>query len=129
MLQLTLGSELLLRIGELRVLNPPGFEAQEFLAVGDASVRIGLFDALRGQVRLRGIEARDISLWLERATDGRGNWDLTPPREPAAPRAAIDLGRIQLTWPFATTICARRREAPLTWTSWKAAWGRINRCS
>jgi uncharacterized protein involved in outer membrane biogenesis len=97
MLQLTLGSELLLRIGELRVLNPPGFEAQEFLAVGDASVRIGLFDALRGQVRLRGIEARDISLWLERATDGRGNWDLTPPREPAAPRAAIDLGRIQLT--------------------------------
>jgi uncharacterized protein involved in outer membrane biogenesis len=68
--QLTLGHELVLRIGELRVLNPPGFDAKEFLSVGDARVRIGWLDALRGQARLRGIEASEIGVWLERAASG-----------------------------------------------------------
>ena len=95
--QLTLGHELVLRIGELRVLNPPGFEAKEFLSVGGARVRIGWLDALRGQARLRGIEASDIGVWLERAADGRENWDLAPPRDPAAPRTEFDLGRIKLS--------------------------------
>jgi hypothetical protein len=95
--RLTLGRELVLRIGELRVLNPPGFDAKEFLSVGDARVRIGWLDALRGQARLRGIEASDIGLWLERAADGRENWALVPPRDPAAARTEFDLGYIKLS--------------------------------
>jgi len=94
--QLTLGAELELRIAGLRVLNPPGFDAPEFLAVGDARVRIGWLDALRGRARLRSVEASDIGLWLERGVDGRNNWDLAPPRDPAAAPAAVNLDRIQL---------------------------------
>lgn len=95
-LRLTLGRELLLRVGQLRVLNPPGFGAQEFLTVGDLQLRLDLVDALRGLPRLRGIEASDIGLWLERGADGQANWVLAPPRDPTAARPAIDLGRITL---------------------------------
>lgn len=96
-LQLTLGREMTLRIGGLQVLNPPGFSAQEFLSVGDARLRFDLVDALRGLPRLRSIEGRDIRLWLERGADGRGNWVLARPRDPAATPAAIDLGPIRLS--------------------------------
>lgn len=96
-LQLTLGRELALRIGELRVLNPFGFTAQEFVALGDARLRFDLFDALRGRPRLRGVEASDIGVWLERAADGRGNWAVAPPREPVAALPTVELGRITLS--------------------------------
>ncbi|HYN59180.1 MAG TPA: AsmA family protein, partial [Rubrivivax sp.] len=95
-LQLTLGRELVLRIGDVRVQNPSGFSAPQFVSIGEARVRIDLFDALRGQARLRGVEASDIALWLERASDGRGNWSLSQPHDPASPRAAFDVGLIKL---------------------------------
>jgi hypothetical protein len=82
------GRDLALHIGELRVLSPPGFDGQEFLAVSDVRVRIGWLDALRGRVRLRSIEASDIGQWLERSADGRNHWDLAPPRDLAASDAA-----------------------------------------
>lgn len=96
-LRLTLGRELVLRIGGLRVGNPSGFEAKELLSVGDATVRIGWIDALRGQARLRSVEASDIGVWLERAADGRGNWELAPPRAASAAPRAFDLERIHLS--------------------------------
>ena len=96
-LQLKLGRELVLRVGELRVLSPPGFTAPEFLTVGDARLRIDLWDAVRGLPRLRSLEAGDIGLWLERAADGRGNWAFAPSREPAARPPSVDLGRITLS--------------------------------
>jgi uncharacterized protein involved in outer membrane biogenesis len=95
-LQLTLGRELVLRVGELRLPSPSGFGALTFLSVADARVRIDLLDALRGRLRLRGIEAHDIGLWLERSADGRGNWSDAPPRDPATAPAAPDLGAIVL---------------------------------
>lgn len=96
-LQLTLGRELVLRVGELKVLNPPGFSGREFLTVGDARLRLDLVDALRARPRLRGIGADDIGLWLERDAEGRGNWVLAPPREARESPPAIDLGRVRLS--------------------------------
>ena len=95
-LQLSLGRQLELRIGDLRISNPPGFSAAEFAAVGEATVRVDLLDLLRGQLRLRGVEASDVDLRLERASDGRGNWSFTSAQEPASPRSAIDVGPIGL---------------------------------
>ncbi len=95
-LQLTLGRELVLRIGDVRLPSPPGFDAPSLLGVAEATLRIDLLDALRGRARLRGIEARDIGLSLERAADGRANWSGAPPREPDGATTAIDLGPIVL---------------------------------
>ena len=74
----------------------PGFSSPDLLTVGEASARLGLFDILRGQPRLRSIEGSDIGLWLERAADGRGNWESARQRDPAAPQAEIDVGQIML---------------------------------
>jgi uncharacterized protein involved in outer membrane biogenesis len=95
-LELTLGRELVLRIGQVRILNPAGFTAPELLVVGEAKARFDLLDALRGRPRLRGVAASDVSLWLERSADGRANWALPPPRDAASPRPVIDLGQISL---------------------------------
>lgn len=98
-LQLKLGRELVLRVGELRLPSPPGFGEPSLLSVAEARLRIDLLDALRGRPRLRGIEARDIALWLERAADGRGNWSghgIGAPRDAAAAPAAVDIGAIAL---------------------------------
>jgi len=95
-LELRLGRELVLRTGGVRIMNPPGFSAQEFLTIGEASARIDVFDALRGRWRLRGIEASHVVLRLERVADGRGNWTLAARSEPAPAPAAIDIGPFTL---------------------------------
>ncbi|MGE5159890.1 MAG: AsmA family protein [Betaproteobacteria bacterium] len=91
-----LGREFGLRIGSLRILNPPGFEGKEFLAIGELRARIDLFDALRGRLRSSSIEARDVGLWLERNADGRGNWTPTTQRDDREAQPAIDIARIEL---------------------------------
>lgn len=95
-LQLSLGRPLRLRIGGLRISNPPGFGAADFATVGAATLRIDPLDVLRGRLRLRGVEASDVVLRLERAGDGRGNWSFPPARASASPPAAIDPGPIRL---------------------------------
>ena len=92
---LTLGRTLQLRVGGLHILNPPGFSGPQFLEIGELRARVDLFDVLRGRWRLRSVEASDVELWLERAADGRGNW-ATPPRDPAAPPAPIDVDLVKL---------------------------------
>jgi len=91
-----LGRELGVRIGSLRILNPPGFTGQEFLAIGELRARVDLLEALRGGLRSSRIEARDVGLWLERGADGRANWTQTPQREARAPQPGIDVARIVL---------------------------------
>ena len=85
-----------LRIGELRIASPPDFGDAPFASVGQATVRIDLLDALRGRMRLRGLEASDIEVRLQRADDGRGNWSFAPAQPPASPPSAIDIGPIKL---------------------------------
>ena len=94
-LELSLGRTLQLRLGELRILNPPGFSGPQFLEIGELRVRFDLFDVLRGRWRLRSVEASDVQLWLERAADGRDNWT-TPPRDPGAPPAPVDVDQVKL---------------------------------
>ena len=95
-LELTLGRELVLRVGEVRIPNLSGFTAPELLEVGEARARFDLLDVLRGRPRLRSLAASDVALWLERSADGRVNWASPQPADPASPRPAIDLGQIDL---------------------------------
>jgi uncharacterized protein involved in outer membrane biogenesis len=91
-----LGREQGLRIGSLRILNPPGFAGQEFLATTELHARIDVFEALRGRLRSSSIEARDVGLWLERSADGRGNWTSTTPRESGPQPPGMDVARLVL---------------------------------
>jgi len=94
--ELKLGREPGFRIGHVQILNPPGFTGQEFLAIGELSARVDLFDALRGRLRLRHIEASDVVLWLERAADGRGNWTSAAQRDAPASLPGVDIDRATL---------------------------------
>jgi len=94
--ELSLGRASELRIGAVRILNPPALTAPEFLALAEARVRIDLLDALRGELSLRNIEASDVRLWLERASDGRNNWAPAQQSAPESPRRTIDVGEITL---------------------------------
>ncbi|MGZ8272735.1 MAG: AsmA family protein [Burkholderiaceae bacterium] len=95
-LEPSLSREVGVRVGALRILSPDGFAAPEFLAIGELRARIDLFDALRGRLRSRSIEARDVNLWLERGADGGGNWTGPPQSEPGARQPEIDIDRIVL---------------------------------
>ena len=100
-LELVLGRETRLRVGGVRILNPPGFAATEFAALGDARARVDLFAALRGELHVLSFEAADGRVRLERAADGRTNWaareGATAARtEPALPQPAIEIDRIAL---------------------------------
>ena len=95
-LEPTLGRELAVKIGPLRILNRPGFVEQEFLAIGELRARIDLFEALRGRLRSSRIEASDVHLRLERGADGTGNWSASPQRDSRPRQPTIDVARIVL---------------------------------
>ena len=83
------------RVGSLRVLNPPGFTGQEFLAIGELRARIDLFEALRGRLRSSTIEARDVEVRPERGADGVGNWPASQPGS-RSQQPAVDIARFML---------------------------------
>jgi len=95
-LELSLGRMAELRVGAVRIHNPSGFTAREFLALADARVRIDLLDALSGELHLRSLEASTVRLSLERASDGRSNWDLERRDAAASSPGRIEVGQIAL---------------------------------
>jgi uncharacterized protein involved in outer membrane biogenesis len=97
--ELSLGRAAELRIGGVRILNPSGFAAEAFLVLAEARVRIDLLDlldTLRGDLHLHSIEASDVRLWFERASDGRNNWAPAQQSAPAPSRGTISVGQITL---------------------------------
>jgi hypothetical protein len=90
-LEVILARESALRIGGIRILSPPGFSSAELASLGEARARVDLLALLRGRLVVRGLEASDARVNLERAADGRANW-AGPTREAAdAPGGAARL--------------------------------------
>lgn len=87
-LELRLSPHPSLRVGGIRVGNPPGFSSPEFASLGDARIELALTPALRGALRLRAIEARDATIRVERAADGRVNWQFGALGAARAPESA-----------------------------------------
>lgn len=95
--ELQLGREFGLHIEALHVQNPDGFAPAEMLVLRHARARFDLLQALRGQLRLSRIDARDISLRLQRSADGRNNWSLPPrPRDASRPAAEFAIDSLSL---------------------------------
>jgi len=99
-----------LRIGGVRIANPPGFSEPDFASLGEAHLQLDVPAALRGQILVHEIGAAEGRARLEKTADGRVNWrfDLlkTPPGKPqAAPGAGPDLKDLS----FAVDRIALRR--------------------
>lgn len=97
--ELILGRETLLRVGGVRILNPPGFSTPELATLGDARARFDLLDALRGRLHVLSVEAADGRLRLERMADGRANW-----MSPARQTTEVPAARGGVTLPVAIEV-------------------------
>jgi uncharacterized protein involved in outer membrane biogenesis len=108
-LELRLSLHPSLRVGGIRVGNPPGFSSHEFASLQDARIELALVPALRGALRFRAIEARDAKIRVERTAEGHVNWqfgalgsarELESPSTPswsAGPRdLRLEVGRIDI---------------------------------
>ncbi len=85
------------RVGGIRVANPPGFSTTEFASLGAARLRIELLPLLHDEIRVVDVSAEDVRLRLEQTADGRANWVFNLPAAPApaaqpVPSASSDAG-------------------------------------
>jgi hypothetical protein len=113
-LELALGRSLRLRIGGVRVLNPPGFAAAELATLGDARAQVDLAAALRGRLHVTSFEATDGRVRLERAADGRANWARSSAAAAAPERAggaALDLVDIEVERTALRNLAIEYRDA------------------
>ncbi|MGH8695640.1 MAG: AsmA family protein, partial [Burkholderiales bacterium] len=106
--ELSLGLRSALRIGGLRIANPPGFSGAEFASLGGVSAEVDLIPALRGRLRIHSLEAENVRVRVERAADGRFNWEFggllgmadgeaaPAPEDDAGPAVAVRLRRLAL---------------------------------
>ena len=77
--ELVLGLRSRLKVGGVHIANPPGFGAPEFASLGDVRAEVDLVPALRGRLRINSLEAENVRVRLERAADGRVNWEFCAP--------------------------------------------------
>lgn len=103
-LQLRVGLRPRLRVRELRIAQPPGFDAGDFLRIGEMEVRLDLLPLLFGHYKADRLAARDVGLSLRQREDGMNNWTFgagtTSPDKrgglSAADAAGIDLRQLDL---------------------------------
>ncbi len=98
--RLTLSLRPDLLVGDIRIANPPGFDAPDFARIGELRVAMEILPLLlRDELRLRELRGRDAVVRLARAADGRGNWLLgarAPDGAARADRPRVDIHRVVL---------------------------------
>jgi len=99
--ELVLGLRTSLRVGGIRIANPPGFATPAFAELGAARAEVDLRPALRGRLRIRTLDAANVKVWLERAADGRRNWLFDalasePEPDDEGTSVAVRIGRMTL---------------------------------
>src|SRR5262245_24093748 len=82
--RLTLSLTPAIVVGDIRIANPPGFDAPEFARIGEMRLVIGLLPLLWGEIQAGEAFGRNVTVSLRRSGDGRGNWvfDITTARGP-----------------------------------------------
>ncbi len=75
------------RTGPVSLSNAPWSEAGPMFRAEALDVALDLGAALRGEVVIRRISAQDPVIVLERAQDGRANWDFTAAADPTDTQA------------------------------------------
>ena len=67
-----------LRVGGIRVRNPPGFGEEDFASFGEGHFQLALLPLLRYELQVRDFSARDVRVRLQVKADGRANWQFGP---------------------------------------------------
>lgn len=68
-----------LKLGQIELANAPGFGDRPFARLNGAQVKVELLPLLSRRINVSRIEIDDVSLDLQRRTDGSTNWeDLVP---------------------------------------------------
>jgi len=62
-------------IGDIALANAEGFGETPFARMGSADVKVELLPLLKKEVNVRTVELQGLTLDLQRAADGTGNWD------------------------------------------------------
>jgi hypothetical protein len=94
-----------LKVGGIRIANPPGFTTPELASLGDARLWVDAKALLQRRVYVREITAENVRVYLEIAEDRRVNWSLGRPGAPkghtgaaALLEAAKDFARGRNRW-------------------------------
>jgi len=78
----------LIKVGGIRIANPPGFSSPEFAYLGEARLHVDLGALIGQEIRVHELSAENVRVQLERTADGRPNWRLfegkPPPVQPSA---------------------------------------------
>ena len=64
-----------LKLGPLSLGNPEGFDAEPFLSLQHAALRVKLLPLLRKELQVGMIEIDGLDLRLQRNAAGKGNWE------------------------------------------------------
>ena len=75
-----------LKVGGIRVSNPPGFSSPEFAYLGEAQLRLDLSALLTDVIRVNELSANNVRVHLEQTADGRANWVLEGSKSAAKDR-------------------------------------------
>jgi AsmA family protein len=82
-----------LRIGGVRIDNPPGFATPAFATLGDARAEVDLKPWLQGRLRIENLEASNVKVSLERLRDGSANWVFDLSGNQTVPAEKADSGK------------------------------------
>jgi len=105
------------KLSGVQLSNASGFDTQPFAAVQSAAVRVKLLPLLRKRVEVDKITLAGANLHLEKAADGRTNWeDLT-----AEPEAATATGRSEGSGPGLASLSVGGLELRGASVSWDDA--------
>lgn len=74
-----------IKVGGIRIANPPGFSSPDFAYLGEARLHVDLGALLGQAIRVHELSAENVRVHLERAIDGRANWRFAAPPGGAAP--------------------------------------------
>ncbi len=85
-----------LELGPASLGNPPGFDAEPFLAFNHAAVRVKLIPLLSKRLEIDRIELDGLDLRLRKNTSGTGNWENFGQTQKTAPSS--DRGRQSATF-------------------------------
>jgi hypothetical protein len=79
-----------LKVGGIRITNPPGFSTPELASLGDARLWVDAWALLDRRVRVREITAENVRVYLEVAKDRSVNWALGRPGAAPEPTPVAD---------------------------------------
>jgi len=89
----------LIKVGGIRIANPPGFSSPDFAFLGEARLHVDLGALFGQEIRVHELSAENVQVHLELARDGSANWRFAraqqaPPQRAPEGSGPPDLSRV-----------------------------------